>query len=237
MKTFNEFVKEDIESAWLSVIEHIESNFGNIALERKPEVTSYNPTITTNPKHGESFDDFQARLKQEYDAIYNKLEEAKNEMLKILKSVGKHDATFLVNKHSIKSLDALADKIYNRGKRAEKITDVIRCAILARTEDDVKEIVRLINRNHHVYEYEFKEMGGDKKFGYYGSHHFLVKLSTNEFLAEIQVMTNRLWAFKEVGHQIYSKYRSGEIKDDFEKVQKDSKAIFAKGNIPIFRKY
>jgi len=237
--SFEKFCLEsniDPDIGWNIIIEDIESNFGEIALERKPEVTSYNPIVTTNPKYGETKEDYAARLKAEYDTILPTVELAKNELERLIKSVAKHDATFLITPFSIKPFKSLLEKIYDRGKRAEKITDVLRCAILARSENDVNEIVRLINRNHHVYEYEFKNKGGDPKYGYYGSHHFLVKLKAGDFLAEIQVMTNRLWAFKEQAHKIYEKYRASDLNDDFEKAKKESKSMFSKGNIPVFKK-
>jgi ppGpp synthetase/RelA/SpoT-type nucleotidyltranferase len=156
---------------------------------------------------------------------------------RLIKSVAKHDATFVITPHSIKPFKSLLEKIYDRGKKAENITDVIRCAILCREQDDVEEVVRLINRNHHVYEHEIKEKGGDKTYGYYGSHHFLIKLKHGGFLAEIQVMTNRLWAFKTPAHQIYEKYRAGQIDAEFEKAKRESKMIFQKGNLPVFKKY
>jgi len=130
----------------------------------------------------------------------------------------------------IKSLDAFKDKVLNRGKSASAITDVLRSAILTSTEDGATATVKRIKKEMTVVEYEYKEAGGDKEFGYFGSHHFLVKIG--DIIAEIQVMTKRLWSFKEEAHKIYNKYRSiGQTDKALEVIDKKlSKRLFKAGN-------
>lgn len=95
-------------------------------------------------------------------------------------------------------------------------------------------MVRQIKKDFVVAEHDFKSKGGDKKYGYFGSHHFLVKIGG--LLAEIQVMQKRLWAYKEAAHQIYNKYRSDTdatktISDEIRKLDIAlSKELFSRGN-------
>jgi len=131
----------------------------------------------------------------------------------------------------IKSLESFLDKVVFRKYSPNKITDVVRSAVLVNTENDINVVKKAIIRKFKVIEYEIKEDGEDKEFGYYGSHHFLVEIDS--VLVEIQVMTRRLWAYKEEAHKIYDKYRSSDkIVDRSVEVadKKLSKRIFNAGN-------
>ena len=103
----------------------------------------------------------------------------------------------------VKSLKSFIDKTVMRGKAVDKIK---------------------------VIEHEIKERDESGDYGYYGSHHFLVDL--DGVIAEIQVMTKKLWAYKEAAHQIYNKYRSAQDADkDLEKMDKAiSRKLFDLGN-------
>lgn len=140
----------------------------------------------------------------------------------------------------VKSMDAFIDKVVKRGRPASDVTDVLRSAILTETNDGAEAVVKNIKKKFKVAKYVKKEAGTDPKFGYHGSHHFKVLVEQMErdrkmppIFAEIQVMTKRLWNYKEEAHLIYQKYRS--VKDADKRMQKMdqelSKHIFKKANI------
>lgn len=166
-----------------------------------------------------------------YQAARKLANQMKDEFLGKLKTAAKkaHQPKVLVD---VKSGESFIDKVIKRGKDASKITDVLRSAILLGTEEDVKMVVDQVKKDFTVVEYEYKSKDGDKEFGYFGSHHFLVKIG--EIIAEIQVMTKKLWSYKEEAHKIYNKYRSEkEASGEFEKLDKElSKKIFQMGNSP-----
>jgi hypothetical protein len=139
----------------------------------------------------------------------------------------------------VKKKEAFIDKVLNRDKNIREVHDILRAAILCNTDEEVDDVVKKLKRNVKIHEYEFKrfELGSD--FGYYGSHHFDIVI--NDFIIEIQVMTKKLWKFKEFAHQIYKKYRSmGDLQKDInQELQKDknrSKLMFAFGNAPEQKK-
>lgn len=174
------------------------------------------------------------KTRSDVAAMYTKhlktIEAAKNDFAKKMKSSVKGVANpkILVD---IKSLTSMVDKIVNRGKKPGAITDWLRGAILVKTEEDVvtvsKNIFKAFDR---VEEYEEKNRGADKNYGYYGSKHFLV--TVKGITSEVQVMTNKLWAYKGKAHKIYDKYRSAKDTDSIElaKAQRMSKQAFDRGN-------
>lgn len=156
----------------------------------------------------------------------------------------------------IKSLESLADKVIERNKPLNQIGDIVRGAILFNDASVAQDFVNDIRRKHSglVIDYEFKEMGKDKEFGYYGSHH--LDLLIKGMTVELQVTTKKLWAYKEQAHKIYDELRSAKSavsrqdryeklpdsikrllgmypKTDNERSQKAlSKRLFALGNQP-----
>jgi ppGpp synthetase/RelA/SpoT-type nucleotidyltranferase len=131
----------------------------------------------------------------------------------------------------VKSEGSFVDKVLNRGKSASKINDVLRSAIIVKSEEDVTETVKRIKKDFKVVRYDFKAKGTDEEFGYFGSHHFLVEIG--DINVEIQVMTRRLWAFKNEAHKIYTNFRSrGDFSKEFEKFSKRmSKQLFSLANL------
>ncbi|MDX8383511.1 MAG: hypothetical protein R8M45_05480 [Ghiorsea sp.] len=135
----------------------------------------------------------------------------------------------------VKHLDSFIDKILKRGKKASSITDWLRSAVIAPDEEGVGKIVKSIRRDFVVQEYEFKDKKNAGEYGYFGSHHFLVLV--DGITAEIQVMTRKLWVYKEEAHKVYVKYRSdGKLFDKFKKLETSySRKTFSKGNLPTPR--
>jgi hypothetical protein len=121
---------------------------------------------------------------------------------------------------------AFIDKVVLRNKPASQIKDLLRGAVLMKTEDEVNDAVDRLLRTQKIVEYEKKNRGEDKTFGYYGSHHFTILIDS--LMVEVQVMTQRLWSYKEWGHEIYTQYRSSGGPDL--KGMRMSKQIFDKGN-------
>ena len=170
-------------------------------------------------------------------ALYKKAKElavaVKEKFLRLLKRSSQFpDVKILVD---IKGIESFVDKAINRyplqGKGASDITDVLRSAILVKTQDEVNKVVKNIKKYFNVATHKEKVEGGDAKYGYYGSHHFYVKIGN--IFSEIQVMTKKLWSYKSAAHKIYNKYRS--IKDADKRIQKMdtelSKHIFKVANV------
>lgn len=130
-----------------------------------------------------------------------------------------------------KSHDSWIDKTVIRKKSPKTIDDVIRGAILARTSEDVDNIITFINKKYKVVDHDYKKEGGDTEYGYFGSHHMSVVMG-NGVAVELQVMTKRLWTAKTPAHDIYNDYRSLEKVDPKQK-ERDleySRNIFRWGN-------
>jgi hypothetical protein len=132
--------------------------------------------------------------------------------------------------HQLKSVGSIIDKVLNRNKAIDKITDLIRGVVLFKDKDEMADFIKDFKRKYASYitDYEFKEKGSDTTYGYYGSHHF--DLAINGFDVELQVMPNKLWSYKEVAHGIYNKWRSSPTPvEKFD--QSLSKRLFVKGNM------
>ena len=87
----------------------------------------------------------------------------------------------------------------------------------------------------NLYQVEDKERGSDPEWGYYGSHHY--DIDFNGVICEVQIMTKRLWTYKEVGHTYYDKWRNYQksnpsVKNtpDYKKDSRISKMVFDQGN-------
>lgn len=129
----------------------------------------------------------------------------------------------------IKPLKSVYSKVVERGKPATGLSDLVRSAVLFDTYDEVKEFVDHFVKKYHAYivDKETKKAGTDKVYGYFGSYHLGVMI--NGLLCEIQVMTKKLWAFKDRAHGIYNKYRDGGKPDTLDATR--SKHIFRLGNL------
>ena len=200
-------------------------------------------------KHNDSEDDCKKKVEAVYqkartlvDGIYKKFERG----LKRIASKFRN-AKVLVN---IKQMDAFVEKVVMRGKSAANINDVLRAAVLATSDEDVQQIVKGVRKDFTVVEDEFKgkkevvtktydkkgraqtsKSGGDDQYGYHGSYHFLLKI--DGINVELQVMTTKLWSYKEAAHKIYADLRAGGMNVDEALVaakKKLSKQIFNWGN-------
>lgn len=168
--------------------------------------------------------------KELYGKVLEFLVDSKKEYVRVLeRSANNQTDKVLID---VKSVTSFIDKIVYRGKNPARITDVLRGAILAADEEGVKRIINNLKKYSRIAEYEYKDFGGDKKYGYYGSHHLLVDVKG--VLAEIQVMTKKLWTYKGEAHQIYDNLRSvkGTAMSDAEikKMLFKSKQLFRIGN-------
>lgn len=110
----------------------------------------------------------------------------------------------------IKALKGLKSKAISRGKPLTKIGDIVRGAILFETNEEVDMYIENFRRkfSRNIAEYEFKAEGSDPKFGYFGSHH--IDMMVDGLVVELQVMTKRLWTYKEKAHDIYVKMRDAK---------------------------
>jgi ppGpp synthetase/RelA/SpoT-type nucleotidyltranferase len=110
--------------------------------------------------------------------------------------------------HQLKSLPSIVDKVLNRDKNPMKISDLVRGAVLFKNGDEMDNWISDFKRKYSPYisSYEFKDKGSDPKFGYYGSHHFDLKI--DGMTVELQVMPAKLWKYKIAAHNIYDKWRS-----------------------------
>ena len=136
----------------------------------------------------------------------------------------------------IKQEKSFLDKVVKRGRKADSITDLLRSALIVKDKNQVEIVVKKVLKDFKVGRYEIKQRGSDPEFGYYGSHHFLVKIGV--IWAEVQVMTRKMWSYKREAHKVYDKYRSkdqiGKSDEDAEKERMDkamSKMLFAKANV------
>lgn len=122
----------------------------------------------------------------------------------------------------IKKVDGLKSKVIARGKPLTKIGDIVRGAILFETNEEVDMFISEFRRKYGnmISEYDFKSEGSDPKFGYFGSHH--IDLMIDGLVVELQVMTKRLWTYKEKAHDIYTKMRDAKAQEkmaaDYEKL-------------------
>lgn len=132
-------------------------------------------------------------------------------------------------KYNKKKVSSIIDKVIDRGKNLIEVPDLVRGATIFKHKDEMEAFVKNMNRKgSDIVEYEYKERGGDKKFGYWGTHHFDFKI--DGLLVELQVSTRKLWNYKRVGHEIYKKWRSSDTKPDPFDIHR-SKKIFDMGNL------
>lgn len=129
--------------------------------------------------------------------------------------------------------------IISKLKRDYELTsmhDILRGAILVNTPEEAALIDKKVKNVFRLYWSEFKEFGGDKNFGYFGSYHYKVELKTG-VIAEIQLMTRSLWNTKKEAHIIYTQTRDKISNDpnfkatgEFKRLQKLSRDLFRRGS-------
>lgn len=167
-----------------------------------------------------------------YDVAREKVENIKKKFESTLKRVSGGTAKVLVD---IKSKKSFMDKI-ERGKSPCSIHDLLRGAILCKDADGVEETVQQIRKTQKWHEIEGKSKGANI-FGYYGSYH--LKIVIDGIICEVQLMTQRLWTYKEWGHEIYNQTRQDLAKTGHvdPALVAHSKRIFDRGNShPYFQK-
>ena len=250
LKSFTSFLEGDyifeatqdgIEANFDALEEFDELLEATVVLTEKSQIVALSPQVWGQAKvsANDSESDIRKKIENVYSIALASATKNFNTLKRGLIKTGQKTKTkkpkILVD---IKKLDSFYDKVALRGKSSADINDVLRSAVLLDTEADVREMGKQIKKNFKVAKYEAKERGGDEKFGYFGSHHFIVKVG--DMFAEIQVMTKKLWTYKEEAHKIYVDLRSKNL--DGEKLSKEkqkeiaqtlrkSKQIFAKGNI------
>lgn len=165
-----------------------------------------------------------------YREAREKVDQMKGKFVAAMKRASSGSAKVLMD---IKSEKSFLNKTQDRGKNPCTVHDLLRGAILTKTDEEAQAVVDALKKQQKWHEIEAKTKGGNE-FGYYGSHH--LKIVIDDIICEVQVMTQRLWAFKGWGHEIYNQTRTavaqGGILDP--KTKQLSKQIFSLGNKPKF---
>lgn len=117
----------------------------------------------------------------------------------LLQAVAPSDAQTITN---IKSFDSFTSKV-RRGKAPNEIHDVLRGAILCGDDDDINVTVNRLQAYARIVELDRKVTEND--YGYAGACH--VKIILQGMIVEIQIMTKKLWQYKEWSHTFYSDVR------------------------------
>lgn len=171
-------------------------------------------------------------LEKELENIYDQIEDSLKQSLTEFRNVVKRELRNYRNPKfltQIKTLESIKDKAIRRKKGLSEINDLVRGAILLETREDVDSFVKNFMRRNKsiIVDYEKKEKGGDPEYGYFGSHHF--DLDVNGYIVELQVMTRKLWSYKEAAHEIYVRTRTKGDKTPFDISL--SKKLFSMGNV------
>ena len=223
MLSFSEFINENLG---------FELEFDNLMKSKVMVSERAKSFATTQPFSTGTAPTTPAEVEKIYKQAQKMADQGSKELSRGLKRMTQKHHKILID---VKSMDSFLDKVIARGKSANKITDVLRSAVLTKTPQEAEDVAKKMKKVFRVNRFEFKRMGQDKQFGYFGSYHLLVELS-NGLITEIQIMPKRLWTFKAVAHDIYNKWRSvkdftKETRKEMEKDMRASKAIFAKGNL------
>ena len=105
-------------------------------------------------------------------------------------------------------------------------------------QEQVEKFVSDFRRKHGsiLIGYEMKRKGQDKQLGYFGSHHLDILI--DGLITELQVMTRKMWKYKESAHALYTANRD-EITRGGSASRADSalsKKIYALANQPKFQR-
>ena len=192
MKSFKEFLMEGPASPMLKDLRTVRDVRG--ALKRH--------TGTKDANHArEAVSDMYKKLMPQFKAIKKKFERAVN------KSLPKGDKQKIKFFSQIKPEKSLINKIVDRGNAPESIGDIVRGALLFPDSGMVEKFIKDFRRKNSgiIVDYEFKSKGQDKELGYFGSHH--LDLMIDGLIVELQVMTRKMWKFKETAHVLYTQNR------------------------------
>lgn len=91
-------------------------------------------------------------------------------------------------------------------KPVREIHDVLRGAILTTTSSDTDTVADRIS--HDALQGDYKSRQSNLR-GYFGAYHF--KIPVSGMAAEIQVMPEHLWVYKELDHNRYDEQRCGKV--------------------------
>ena len=173
-------------------------------------------------------------LERELEKIYTRLEpqllNLKRQYSTFLKGcIKKKDKKRAKIIVSIKPLESLKSKVIERQKSLLEVKDLVRATILLSNEDEVKKLYKdIVRKKAEVIRCSEKERGGDSLFGYYGSFHIVFCFHGLD--VELQIMTRKLWSYKAVAHELYSKYRDQKSPQLDKSDLHISKLLFSKGN-------
>ena len=140
----------------------------------------------------------------------------------------------------VKSNKSIVSKVIRKTPYG-KMKDILRSAVIVQKQEDIPKVMDALRKNFSLYQLKTKEKQKDP-LGYYGSYHYIVDFKGA--LVEIQLMTKRLWTYKELGHKVYDKWREEIAKkpdlltnpkymkgnDELRKDVAMSKRIFSRGN-------
>lgn len=171
--------------------------------------------------------DYIESIHTRYLPTFGKIEKKLQNMIK--KEIGGFKNTKLMT--NLKNMEGIKSKVIDRGKSIIDINDFVRGAVLfddnIQASQFVEEFVR--KNKSAVVEFEEKEKGADKMYGYFGSFHLGVMI--DGLVCELQVMSKKLWDYKNAAHKIYAAARDrpeGASKFDTSL----SKKLFSLGNAP-----
>lgn len=215
MKTLREFINERDVLSIKSVI-----SFDKIMKNTKASEFDKKKSLSS------AYNDIEKeliRIKDKYKKFLNKL-------------ISKKDKTKTKILVGIKSLDSVVSKSMKRGKPLKEMKDLVRAALLFETNEQAKDAYDTIVRKYSsmIVRKEEKKKGSDPVFGYFGSFHVIFKF---EGLAvELQIMSKKLWNYKDTAHDFYNKYRDQKKPSPSKFDAHMSKLVFSKGNQPKYIK-
>jgi ppGpp synthetase/RelA/SpoT-type nucleotidyltranferase len=137
-----------------------------------------------------------------------------------------------VVKYAIKPSESIDDKLQRwkpAGRGIDTMFDMLRGAILVRDGEEIQDTIHRLSRGPVVAKFEHKDEPKDA-LGYYGSYHIDLYLPEFKVVAEVQVMTKKLWAYKKEAHRIYKEQR-GKPQIDPAAASK-SRELYRVGNTP-----
>ncbi len=226
MQTFKEF-------------QLIEANPISPVLFKNPKIKSAKSYLSGSKKN---FSGAEKKAAETLDSVYTELQPTFKAVRKKFESVVKRglpkgDKQKIKFWTQVKSLKSFKNKVITRGNAPDSIGDVVRGALLFETPEQVNKFIKDFRRKNSgiVAKYEFKGKGGDKELGYFGSHH--LDLMIDGLVVELQIMTRKMWKFKNVAHDLYTKNRD-KISHGIPISKKDSnlsKRIYALANKPKFQ--
>lgn len=239
MVKFTDILKQMEEDSDQQLLDHLFDSMDSVISEKKDPLTDPTqpwgdlpPTIKNDLRSDNS--DIRGKaidlVKHIYDTAMDFVKSCKGAFNRMMQLEGQGGKVLI----SVKSLDSFLSKTLSRGKSPAEVHDVLRGAILLQTNEEVEKVAKTINKRYRVLEYDHKESPSNE-YGYFGSHHFKILVNGSggkSMIAELQLMTKKLWAYKKVAHGIYDKYREPRDVDTEIKAQDLalSRQLFQLGN-------